>query len=225
VWATVQAVINVPRSLARPGLCAALLFTLAALPRLASAKPCGRLCKPDVQTCRSECTGTRREVRRCRGICKPALRAVCRSFPADSCLPPLGACGFEPITCPIIGLTFSGFTPRDRGGLPSDYPLAPEASSLCGSVQGSTDSGTAVVVFFTTAATADEVAAYYGTAFRAAGYAFDEDASVLAADRVSCDRAFRITRNGAPNGGLYLFAQQGAYAVIWGSTTPRSVTP
>jgi hypothetical protein len=64
-----------------------LSFILLHVP--AAAKPCPRLCRPEIAACRSSCvTLSRPERRRCRRTCRSTLLTACRATPAPSCAAP-----------------------------------------------------------------------------------------------------------------------------------------
>ena len=203
---------------------ALLAFTVCLLalpaPVTAKPKPCGKLCRADLRDCRKSCTGTAKEKRLCRKACRQVLNVICQSIPERACFPTQNACGAQQLNCTLIALTSpEGYQQGDGSGLPADFPAAPGGVELCGSLHVASDTVMASFVFFVTALTPDEVLAYYATAFGDRGYTFVEDPSTINADRASCDRGFRVLRNDAIVGGIYYFAQQGAYTVISGQVT------
>lgn len=203
-------------------LTAACLTALVLSPMAAQAKPkpCPKLCRADLKTCRANCQngdGSRKEKKACKRGCKIGLNAICRSFAEPlACLPPSGTCGPAPLTCPYLQIAFGLTT---GVALPANFPAPPPGAVDCGGLTSSGTAGTVTFVFYSTTLDADALAAYYGPGFSGGGYTFAEAPENVNADRASCDRSFKVTDGGTAVGGLYSFAAEGAFTVVSGSAT------
>jgi hypothetical protein len=64
-------------------------LVLAVLEPAAAAKPCARLCRPEIATCREGCGPLPRgQRRRCRRLCRVEVLNACRATPASTCTAP-----------------------------------------------------------------------------------------------------------------------------------------
>lgn len=186
----------------------------------ADAKPCKRLCKRDLKQCKRECTGSRKEKKLCKRQCRPALMALCGVVTEPACTPPIGPCGPASLNCKLLALIAPGLNPNMPGNLPADFPPPAPTDVLCGSATETQGGATATIIIYETHTPADQVVSYYDGAFAGRGYQFTEVPDTIDADRRSCDRGFRATRNGDLVAGVYLLAQQGLYVIGLGSGGP-----
>ena len=70
-------------------LSVALGLLLTALDVPAMAKPCARLCRPEIAACKGSCASLARpQRRRCRRACRVDLLQVCRASTTPSCMAP-----------------------------------------------------------------------------------------------------------------------------------------
>jgi hypothetical protein len=95
--------------------------------------------------------------------------------------------------------------------LSSEFPPPPAGTRLCGTLEVAFQGGTAVFIFFATDSGADAIVSYFDGELATRGYGLTE--TPLEAERAACDRGFAITEGTTTVAGLYLFAQQRAYAV------------
>lgn len=113
------------RRLARSLLLAALLLPLAGL---VEAKPCKRLCRDDIASCRSDCNANesgKKARKRCRAACQKDFLATCRaepepvchSTPCTDCNPGDPVVGFTS----TVQLTSSGSSRTYSRFVPTDY--------------------------------------------------------------------------------------------------------
>lgn len=184
-------------------------------------KPCPKLCRTDLKSCRASCEGTRKQKQQCRRGCKIGLLAICRSFPEPAtCLPPTGACGPAPLTCAYLQIALRLNTSVT---LPTDFPAPPADATYCGGLAESNSAGSVAVVFYSTSLDTDALATHYAAGFGANSYTFVESPENIADDRVSCDRSFTVERDNVVKGGLYSFAHESAYAVVSGNAATPPV--